>query len=309
MRIHCYYLPADRAFWDELTKHLEPLRRLGLAQAWHEFMIVPGQDLGHEEAEQLNQADLILLLVSADLIASFGDPMLERVMERHRSGATRVIPILVRPCFLSVLPIGQIQPLPANGRPVASWSQPDDAWVEIVRALQGILLSQDGRRGPMCLILSVGTTAPDLMAQSLEAISRGLGQALASSDYGLLCRRQQGIEDVVVTAFTDTLARQGQASAQRLCHEEHVDRADAVILLGGAGDARLLCEEAWRAGKPVFPLADTGGAALDLYWQMLRGWRRRPVVGLSRMEFMAVSQPTATVVSALMRLLPKALAG
>ena len=61
---------------------------------WHDRRIGPGEDLHGRIDEQLNTADIVLLLVSADFLASdyCHDVEMMRAMERHeraRRGSSR----------------------------------------------------------------------------------------------------------------------------------------------------------------------------------------------------------------------------
>ena len=64
------YSHADEALRNELEKHLAGLLRQGVITTWHDRRIGPGEDLHGRIDEQLNTADIVLLLVSADFLAS-----------------------------------------------------------------------------------------------------------------------------------------------------------------------------------------------------------------------------------------------
>ena len=53
--------------------------------------------------DHLNSADVIVLLVSADFLASdyCYDIEMRRAMKRHEAGEARVIPVILRPCVLA----------------------------------------------------------------------------------------------------------------------------------------------------------------------------------------------------------------
>ncbi len=64
------YAHEDEALRDELAKHLRGLERQGVIQSWHDRKILPGSDWLHEIEQQLNSAQIILLLLSADFMDS-----------------------------------------------------------------------------------------------------------------------------------------------------------------------------------------------------------------------------------------------
>src|SRR5215472_2704212 len=76
---------ADETLCIELEKHLSQLRRDGLIATFHKRQITAGQDWSKILDQHLNTASVILLLVSADFLASdycYGVEMM-RAMERH----------------------------------------------------------------------------------------------------------------------------------------------------------------------------------------------------------------------------------
>jgi formylglycine-generating enzyme required for sulfatase activity len=78
-----------------------------------------------------------LLLVSADSIASdyFYDKEVADALERHRAGTARVVPLILRPCVWRTTPLGELQALPQNGKPVTEWVNRDAAYTDAVEAL------------------------------------------------------------------------------------------------------------------------------------------------------------------------------
>lgn len=126
-----------------LKKHLEPLVRSGMISIWHEGEIMPGAECQHEWEAALTRADLILLLVSSDLIArdDFYNGQMQQAMKRYHEGAVQIIPIILRPVnwnwedtrihFLSVLPTG--------AKPVTQWANQDEAFVDVARYLREIV--------------------------------------------------------------------------------------------------------------------------------------------------------------------------
>ena len=68
-----------------------------------------------------------------------------RALERHRSGAARVIPVIRRPCDWHQTLFGTLLASPTDGRPVTKFPDPDDAFLDITKAIRvqslGFLLS------------------------------------------------------------------------------------------------------------------------------------------------------------------------
>lgn len=71
------YSHADESLRDQLEKHLSALKRQGLIDSWHDRRIVAGKEFDKEISGNLEKAEVILLLVSSDFLAS--DYCYERV--------------------------------------------------------------------------------------------------------------------------------------------------------------------------------------------------------------------------------------
>jgi hypothetical protein len=132
------YTHTDEPFKIELVKHLEPLRRLQLVEAWHDRKIKAGEEWDKVVASNLEQADIILLLVSIDFINSSYcyDVELERAIERDEAGEARVIPIILRSCMWQQTPFAKLQALPKDGRAVVLWADRDEAFVNVVEGIR-----------------------------------------------------------------------------------------------------------------------------------------------------------------------------
>lgn len=137
--LFCGCAEEDRPYLQELEKHLAPLVSMGLIQRWSNSQVEPGQNAKAEIERNLDAADLIVLLVSADLLASsFWTSLVQRALARNATGEAVVLPVLVRAAELAGLEISQLVLLPRNRRPVASWADRDEAWSDVVNAVRAM---------------------------------------------------------------------------------------------------------------------------------------------------------------------------
>src|SRR5437868_12522488 len=91
--------PKDKALRDELDKQLGMLKRLGYINSWHERQVGLGKERKREIDTHLKQAQVVLLLISPDFIASdecYGAEM-QLALKRHSMGEAVVVPIIIRP--------------------------------------------------------------------------------------------------------------------------------------------------------------------------------------------------------------------
>jgi len=133
------YSHRDEDLRNELEIHLAALRRQGVIETWHDRRIVAGEDVHNEISEQLENADIVLLLVSPYFIASdyCYDLEMARAMERHRSGEAHVIPVILHPCEWQGLPFGGLLATPTDGKPVSKFPNQHDAFLEVAKAIRG----------------------------------------------------------------------------------------------------------------------------------------------------------------------------
>jgi hypothetical protein len=64
------YSHRDESLRDELEKHLSPLKRSGVINTWHDRRIIAGEEFDASISQYLETAHIILLLISADFLAS-----------------------------------------------------------------------------------------------------------------------------------------------------------------------------------------------------------------------------------------------
>ena len=134
------YSHKDEAFHDELAKHLKPLEREGVIRPWHDRKITAGREFGTAIDNVLEKAEIILLLISPDFVASdyCWSREMERAMERHESDEARVVPVILRPVDRNNTPFGKLLALPTDGKPVTSWPNHDDGFLDIAKGIRRV---------------------------------------------------------------------------------------------------------------------------------------------------------------------------
>jgi HEAT repeat protein len=143
------YAPKDEALQQELAKHLNLLERQGVISSWDSRQILPGDEREQVISQQLNTADIILLLISSDSIAdnTCYDLEIKRAMERHQAGEAHVIPILLRPVDWAGAPFSQLDMLPKNKRPVTTWDNRDEAFRQIAEGIRAVAIELRREKG------------------------------------------------------------------------------------------------------------------------------------------------------------------
>lgn len=136
LKIFFCYAHKDQQHLLQLKNHLSLLSRRN--NIWYDAEVSSGVEWEREIQKQLDNAQVILLLVSPDFMASnycFDKEMI-RAVERHDRGEATVIPIILRPFYgWQEAPFGKLQALPKGGRPITDWSNRDKAFADVARGI------------------------------------------------------------------------------------------------------------------------------------------------------------------------------
>jgi hypothetical protein len=131
------YAEEDSRYWKELDNHLSMLKRKGTIAHYSSDKIIPGQVRTDEMQKQLHSADIVLLLVSSDLIAR--DETYD-LMEMAFRVNKLVLPILVRKCpWKDIDDLAKLSVLPSNEIPIAKWEDADEAYTHIIQELKKVI--------------------------------------------------------------------------------------------------------------------------------------------------------------------------
>ncbi len=132
------YVHKDEDLRNQLAEHLSSLRRQGYITEWYDRQIGAGTEWVQEINAHLNTATIILLLISSSFLASdycYGIEM-HRALERHDTKEALVIPIILRPVDWQGTPFEKLQALPANGKPITTWPNQDEAFLDVTRGIR-----------------------------------------------------------------------------------------------------------------------------------------------------------------------------
>jgi len=132
------YSHTDEQLRDQLEKQLTMLKRQGVIETFHDRRIAAGNEVDRSISAELERADVILLLVSPDFLASAYcyDIEMQRALQRHQLGEARVIPVILRHCEWHEAPFGGLMATPLDGKPVRSFPDLDEAFLQVAQAIR-----------------------------------------------------------------------------------------------------------------------------------------------------------------------------
>lgn len=140
LRLFYSYSHKDERFRQELETHLKLLRLSGLIAGWHDRDIEAGDDWKAKIDENLAKADIVILLISADFIASeyCYDVEAKYALAQHQANAMRVVPVIIRDVNWKRADFAKLQALPQDGRAVELWANRDSAWRDVSEGIERV---------------------------------------------------------------------------------------------------------------------------------------------------------------------------
>jgi hypothetical protein len=248
------YSHRDERYRNRLGVSMALLRREGAIEEWFDRRITAGDQWADEIAQQMDAAQLILLLISPDFIASdycYGKELTQAI-ERNNKGKAWVIPIIVRPCEFSGTPFAKLQALPTDAKPVTIWGNSDKAWLNVQQGIAKAV--KEIAAGVNSTIASGGTS----IVRSADDVPpkpprKAKGKTKAPAKVKLVKRAK-----AAHTATVATVKKMGERAAARPGGEPN------RIICDAQGKTFLPGKVARREGKPA-----KGDPAIDETYEWL----------------------------------------
>jgi TIR domain len=138
LKLFISYSHKDESYRQELDNHFAVLKREGQIEVWHDRCFELGDRVHRVINKNLEAADIVLFLVSANFLASDYCYTIEmpRTLERDRQGSVKILPVILRQCDWRNAPFGDISAMPRDGKSIESFSSHDDAYMEVVAEIR-----------------------------------------------------------------------------------------------------------------------------------------------------------------------------
>jgi hypothetical protein len=143
LSVFCSYSQKDEKLRAQFATGLAPLIVDGwIAEMWYDRKIQGGEDWEREIDKHLQQADVILLLISFNFIASkyIMGKEIKIALERHQRGDARLIPIILTPVS-AITALNHLQALPHGQKPLSTDNRKVNLsrLKEVSESIEGIL--------------------------------------------------------------------------------------------------------------------------------------------------------------------------
>lgn len=151
VKLFISYSHKDEAFKDRFDIALKPLKRLGMIDLWQDRLLMAGEEFEKTILTEINKAEVVCLLVSPHFLNSdycFSKEM-ELALQKRRQNGSYVVPILLSSTPLwQKFEIGKLNALPKDGKPVDTWGNADEAWLNVVTKISELVehIQKSGKR-------------------------------------------------------------------------------------------------------------------------------------------------------------------
>jgi WD40 repeat protein len=222
------YSHKDEDLRNELEKQLIILKRLRVIETWHDRNIDAGEEWKTSIDENLNTANIILLLISSDFLSSdyCYEKEMKRALERYEKEGTEVIPVILRPCHnWQSAPFGKLQALPKDAKPITKWSNIDEAFTNVAAGISRVVtkLNQAGPQSSTGALTAQLRPAP-FMAPSLPDDFVNRPDVVEPLIAYLLDKKREGA--IAITAALRGAGGYGKTTlAMRICDDPRIWQA------------------------------------------------------------------------------------
>lgn len=137
-RVYLSYADTDIGYAKALQHHLAILRSRGHIELWHRGLLQPGLVVADEVEHQLQNAELLIILLSSDYVGGEGEHRREYqwLIAQDLQMQKSIIAVNLRPVSLADCPLAQLPQLPSSGQPVVDAGNPDQAWREVTESVR-----------------------------------------------------------------------------------------------------------------------------------------------------------------------------
>jgi len=140
VKVFFSYSHTDEVMRDQLEVHFAMLKRNGV-DTWHDRRILAGERFDNLIRQELETADIILLLVSPAFLNSNYCYSVEmtRALQRSDEGTAHILPVIAEICDWKASPLSGIKALPKDGKALSMYPNPNEGFMEVVDEIRKII--------------------------------------------------------------------------------------------------------------------------------------------------------------------------
>ncbi|HEU5376912.1 MAG TPA: toll/interleukin-1 receptor domain-containing protein, partial [Ktedonobacteraceae bacterium] len=136
-RVFISYNHKDKRFLEELHLHLAPFVRSGALAVWDDSQIQAGTVWVEEIKSAIESADVAILLISPDFLASdfISEEELPKLLAAAEQRGMHILSIIVRPCLFTQTPLARYQSVNNPDKPLSNLRRDarNKTWADVAR--------------------------------------------------------------------------------------------------------------------------------------------------------------------------------
>lgn len=177
-KVFISYSHNDIAWLERLQVHLKPLERDGFIERWDDTCIKPGEKWLAEIEKALDRAQVAVLLVSADFLASdfIANNELPPLLESAEREGTVILSIILSPCLIEQSPLVQFEAVNFPNQPLISMDRgaQEQVFVKVAESIQAALR--------VCDETKITDSQPKFKDEQIRVLSEELKSAYQQKD-------------------------------------------------------------------------------------------------------------------------------
>jgi internalin A len=137
------YSKDDLEYLKAFEKHLSILKRNSYISVWNDQALLPGEEWDIAIKKALNEADIVVFLVSASFLATdyINDVEIKNTLERQKQNknAVTIVSVIIRPCLWEETPLAAFKAIPGKAAALSTSANADEFWTQTVLSLMKVL--------------------------------------------------------------------------------------------------------------------------------------------------------------------------
>lgn len=131
----------EKSYVDQFRKHIATLKDNDLIEDWYDRKILAGDGYQNKIDNNLNDADIICLFISANFLSSENcKKEKKKALELRKNKWIVVVPIILSHCgWLDDKDLSKLLALPTDGEPITSFQDQSEAWNVVYNGLKKII--------------------------------------------------------------------------------------------------------------------------------------------------------------------------
>lgn len=141
IKIFISYSKSDKNYLESFKRYLKPLERNKTITVWDDTELTAGEVWEEAIEYQLKTADIIIFLVSSDMIFTdyIWDVEMPIAFRRHQEKTVSIVPVILRDCGWQDTTFGKLNAIPDKGTPITSYRTQDDGWFIVYNKLKDLI--------------------------------------------------------------------------------------------------------------------------------------------------------------------------